>query len=158
MLEKNNNYLNPAIIKHDVESRGYVLDSDWVKWFMKYKITKYELKQLKLQDLYIDDWMDKNKGAPVKIKESPNYKYLCGDKKYYIMRCKNEPSHSCEAFDELIKKFENEGVNPKNIICVDGDNHIVDGAHRASWLAYKYGEDYMITVLKLFLFKKTGVR
>ena len=144
-------YVDNVAIKKDIEHHGYVLDDVWEKYFLGLKIIDYKFEQLKLKDLYVDDWQDKNMGKPVKIKESPNYKYLCGDKTDYIIRCKNEPSHSCELFDKLIQIFNTEGVNPANIICVDENNHIVDGAHRASWLVYKYGEDYMVDVLKLFI-------
>lgn len=151
---KNLKYFSPAIVKQEIEKRGYVLDDVWEKYFFTFKIFDYEFVQLALKDIYIDDWQDENMGTPVKIKDSPNYKYLCGDKTDYINRCKNEPSHSCEMFDKLIEKLDNEGVDSSRIICVDENNVIIDGAHRASWLAYKYGEDYKITVLKVFFDKK----
>lgn len=147
-------YLDTEVVKSEIEKCGYIFDDVWINYFLKLKIRHYELQKLKLSDLYIDDWQNENMGTPVKIKDSPNYKYLCGNKSEYITRCQNEPSHSCEKFDELIKKLNQEGANPSNIICVDENNHIIDGAHRASWLAYKYGEDCIITVLKIYLDKK----
>ena len=147
-------YLKAVAIKNEVEKQGYVFDKSWAQTFVQYKIKNWELKQLKLKDIYIDDWQDTKMGTPVKIKDSPNYKYLCGDKKDYITRCQNEPSHSCETFDKLIQLLETNGIDNTKIISVDQDNHIIDGAHRASWLAYKYGEDYEITVLKIYFDKK----
>ena len=149
--KQNLKILSPTSIKKEIENHGYVLDLVWEKVFLTLKITKYELIKLPLKDLYIDDWQDKNMGKCVKVKDSPNYKYLCGDKSEYITRCQNEPSHSCEKFDELIKKFDQEGINKSNIICVDENNHIIDGAHRASWLVYKYGEKFNVVVLKVYI-------
>lgn len=145
------NFLSSVDVKNEIEKLGYVFDDIWSKYFMQYKIINYKLVQLRLSDLYIDDWMDKHMGVPTKIKDSPNYKYLCGDKAEYITRCQNEPSHSCEKFDKLIQQLDAEGFDSVHIICVDENNHIVDGAHRASWLAYKYGENFNVTVLKLYI-------
>ena len=144
-------FLNAVAIRKEVEYHGFTLNKDWEKSFVNYRIESYELLQIPVKDLFIDDWMDKNMGTAVKVTESPNYKYLCGDKSDYIKRCKNEPSHSCETFDALIKKLDDEGFDKSKIIVCQQDFHIVDGAHRASYLAYKYGPDYVVNVLKLVL-------
>lgn len=139
-----------AIIQ-EIENAGYIIDSEFKKTFEKFKIEKYELLKMSLKDLFVDDWQDENKGVTVKIKDSPNYKYLSGDKLQYMKRCENEPSHSCESFDGLITTLEKNGYDPKNIILVKQNDVIIDGAHRASWLVHKYGEDYEVNVLRLFI-------
>ncbi len=55
-----------------------------------------------------------------------------------------------DRIDNLLKSLKNNGYNPTTgCICVDNNNVILDGQHRACCLLYLFGKDYEITVCRV---------
>ncbi|ACM92873.1 hypothetical protein NAMH_1662 [Nautilia profundicola AmH] len=104
-------------------------------------IVHYKFKDLTLQKI-------------VPLNETPAYKYLKGDKYEWI----NYPQFNYfgvnneERLLKLKESIEKNGYpyDEKYIVLFNGQNLIRDGQHRAVVLAYLYGFDYEIEVLKFY--------
>ena len=88
------------------------------------------------------------------------YKYLqTGNKKIYekyvqkaIDRniCSENTVWNVKDFDTLYESIKKHGYDPtKSVICVNENNVIIDGQHRACCLLYLYGANYEINVIKV---------
>ena len=116
----------------------------------------YEYVRIKVGDIK-REWQ----GKVYSLKEVSPYKYLeTKNKKIYEEYIKklsdagicslNNIFWNVKDFDNLLKSIQKNGYDPKiSVICVNGDNMIIDGQHRACCLLYLYGEDYEVNVVKV---------
>lgn len=120
---------------------------------------KYELVRIKLGDIK-REWCDKKEKKIYSLKDVSPYKYLeTGDKKIYeqyikkhidLDACSENTAWDVKRFDDLFKSVKKYGYDPKKcVICVNENNVILDGQHRACCLLYLHGEEYEINVLKI---------
>ena len=131
------------------------LDPEWVdNWLGQRTIHAYWLEKVKIRDL-AGFKLTSGGYVRVPIQEMPAYEYLLGDRQCYVdymaLNDQYNPGHehSVERFEALIDSFHR-GLDEQYYPAVDGTDRILDGAHRACWLAYQKGLDAEITVLKLY--------
>jgi len=116
------------------------------------KLERIKLKYIKCLILIDGKWV------PSPINQSPDYKYLISGERqvyikyheYYNETQKEKHNHSCENFEMLVNSLKEVGYDSTNPICVNKNNEIIDGQHRASYLLKEFGEDYEITVFKIY--------
>ena len=99
-------------------------------------------------------------GTFMGLEETDVYRYLesPGDesrKQEYINYCKiardDNPDRSIETYNSLIAQITEEGYDiNKGAIVVDQFNCVLDGQHRACIIKYFFGDDYIVSVLKLY--------
>ena len=137
--------------------KRFCLNSEWAeKQITKDIIYDYCIDRIILKDLKFMFFDYSKKWVFRPLIESPAYKYLQGDKEEYyknlIFRSKylDDNPHSENRFIALITSLEKYKYDSKNIIVIDSLNCIRDGYHRASYLLFKFGEEYEISVLKLY--------
>ena len=153
------NLLNYKNIKHfEQQFPNIKFDKQYYDCFLsKMDIYNCKLERIKLKNLKCRILKENGKWEKLPLNQSPDYCYLqTGDKEPYIKyhslvdKTLDNCSHSCEKFEQLIKTLEESGYDDNYPICVKKNNVIMDGQHRASYLMNKYGEDYEITVLKIY--------
>ncbi len=131
------------------------------KWYNHYLSAVYvracKTEKIKLKNLICRIKKEDGKWVNVPLYQSPMYKYLGSeDKETYIKyhtlvdKTSKEYVHNCENYEQLIKTLDENGYDETRPICVKQNNEIIDGQHRASYLLKKFGEDYEITVFKLY--------
>ncbi len=146
----------PMVYEKILAEPGIKLDSEWVEgWLKTVPIYDYRIEKVKLSRLIFSKLTSQGYRL-VPLSKAPAYQHLQGDKsaypKYMELYQKYQPDteRSEERFEALLESLESGGYDDSSIIAVDGSYRIVDGAHRASWLMHKYGEDHEVTVLKLY--------
>jgi len=78
----------------------------------------------------------------IQLKDSPHYKFLCGDIKPYIdyLKIANQPDHSVLKYEKLIQQFSYLSSKYENdyIVCLKKDDVYIiqDGFHRACILLH----------------------
>lgn len=131
------------------------------QWYDHYLSTilvfSCKLEKIKLKNLKCKIKKKNGQWKRVSLYQSPMYQYLLSnDKQAYteyhalVDKDSKEFVHNCENYKQLMEKLDNTGYDANTPICVKNDNEIIDGQHRASYLLKKYGEDYEITVFKLY--------
>lgn len=72
-------------------------------------------------------------------------------KKYAVQRIdRGEPLWPADRMDKVLTSVKEYGYDPsKMCICVDENNIILDGQHRACCLLYLYGKDHIIEVCRV---------
>ncbi len=90
----------------------------------------------------------------VPITDTPAYKYLTGYKKDFIEYNQYNyfNTNNKQRFEETLNSIKNKGYPFKDnyIILFDGQSYIRDGQHRAAILAYLYGADAKIKVMRFY--------
>lgn len=131
------------------------LDQEWVEgWLGQRTIYAYWLEKIEIKDLSCTK-LTPDGYVKVPVTEMPAYKYMEGDRQSYVdymaLNDRYNPGHehSLARFEKLAASFQ-DGFDQECYISVDGNNVILDGAHRACWLAHQYGPDKEITVLKIY--------
>jgi hypothetical protein len=156
---------------HDLDFlQGYNLES-FDEHFLKEcadlfpKLKSIEIEEIKLSDMqcivHSNYRSDLNLLKIVPISKTPAYKYLQGDKKdflqygqYNYLGMDNE-----KRLLETLKSIE-ENKYPykdKYIVLFNGQNLIRDGQHRAAILAYLYGLDSTIKVMRFNFFDNNHI-
>lgn len=112
-------------------------------------IKKYEIVNLKLKDI-----KRFYKGKILDLKDCHPYKYLQGEISQYKEYCSSNKTETMFDMSELRFKTLIDSINlksydSKNVVVVDSQNILLDGQHRCCILLNKYGEDYVIPVLKV---------
>lgn len=121
------------------------------------RLLKYKIVKIKLKNIY------RNKdGKKYRLEDCEPYKYLLGEKDQYRDYCvsnleKTGFRMSEDRFNELTTSLE-KGFDKKQIIVIGPDNHIYDGQHRACFLLYKYGPEYEIEALKIWLLTRSSIK
>mgnify|MGYP006916025475 CR=1 FL=1 len=133
-------------------------DKDWYdNLLLKLGIFSCKLEKIKLKDLKCIIFKD-GQWQTLPLCQSPVFQYFSSeDKQSYIeyneiSNEQTDDSHSVEKFENLIKSLDETGYDSTNPICVNKNNGIIDGQHRASYLLNKYGDDYEISVFKIYYF------
>lgn len=141
-----------------VSDKRFVLDSEWVnRWLKTQKVLHYDIETVKLSDILATVYLEPQGFSDVPLNLSPIYCQLSNQDNSYqdyinlLIRDGIFNEHTPQSFDACIQNLNMNGYNQKNIIILDGrKNTILDGMHRASWLLYKYGNDYAVNVVKLW--------
>jgi len=126
--------------------------ADFLPDLIEIRKEKVKLKDLKAISFF--KFKDIKLTKIVNLNETPAYKFLKGDKKEWLdypqfnyFGVNNE-----ERLLSLKKSIETNGYPYDNryIVLFNGQNLIRDGQHRAVILAYLYGLDYEIEVLRFY--------
>ena len=122
---------------------------------ISYRIELIEVgKILRQQDnkIYSMKYADPTKF--LKTKDEKAYTEYCNK----ICVGEDNNHHNVEIFNDLINKFSNEDYDiRKGAIVINQLNLIMDGQHRCAILLDKYGENYVIPVVKI-KYSYLGVR
>lgn len=129
----------------------YHIDEHYFLWQLDNQFVLYKLRKMPLSGL---SYFYPDPPQLLKIDSFFPYRYLMGDKKAYEDYCRFHEKHglpimSPERYDALISSMEQNGYDQRNIILITEFDTILDGQHRACWLAYKYGIDYEIEMLEI---------
>lgn len=123
------------------------------KRIFEQKIKKYRIDKVKIGNIYKKPCSK----TIIRIKETPSYKllnHLISEKEYEDYCINNTykyERHSIESFDNLCKKMNKyEYSLKKGAIVIDQFNLIQDGQHRVSYLLSKYGDDYIVDVVRVY--------
>lgn len=142
-----------------LNNRNFTLDYDFFYRVLEGKrLLWYSIKSVKVGDIrrYKQDTRE-----VLPLEQCEPYLYLLGHKKQYELYCSSNLEKTgfrmSEArFDELKASME-QGVDEKHMIVVNPDNYLYDGQHRACFLLYKFGPDYEVKVLKIWLLNKSSI-
>lgn len=120
------------------------IDAAFFNRFIKNRLVMgVDLKEVRLDELLIHVYGADGESY-VQIKDSPAYRYLCGDVNYYRSYHRYENGynrHSEEGFKQLIDSFEKDGYDQNNLIVTFNNEKIVrDGHHRAAILFHQKPE------------------
>ena len=143
-----------------IKDNRFVLDKDWVlNWLRYVRVNGYELVQLPLSDIRYwrqTDELGNGVFVPLVEEDNPAIAFNKNNIETYNAYNKmkqefhSDTLHSQEKYQNLISQMTECPYDIKTgIIVIDKDNIIMDGWHRASYLASCYGKDYKICVLKL---------
>lgn len=132
------------------------IDREWAEsWLLKQEVFDYRIDQIKISELKFAKLTSQGYTV-VPLSKCPAYQHLQGDKEAYprymklYQKYQPETERSEQRFMELLESLDKDDYDASSLIVVNGINKILDGAHRASWLMNKYGEDHVVTVLKLY--------
>lgn len=144
-----------------LDDKRFIIDPDcYFRCFDGRFMDSYEVKDVRVGDIKVRLNM-KSYG----IDETPPYLYLKNrDKKAYIRHCREKREVDYLGLDDtefknlkdddFIKRFKrletsfDNGYDKKHLIILDGDgNYILDGMHRTSIIAYKYGLNKKVRAL-----------
>lgn len=136
-------------IDHDFFYR--VLENRKLLWYRVVRIRLDDIRRL---------WDD---GKSYSLAEVPPFRYLSDPKNgasVYDGYCRaNGESHGFDMnelrFKSLIDSIEHDGFDQKKIPVITRGNFIMDGQHRCCILLHKYGPDYEVTALKVWLLGKS---
>lgn len=129
----------------------YHIDEHFFLWQLDNQFVMYRLRKVKLSQLM---YFYPNPPQLLQMKDFFPYRYLKGDTKAYAEYCRFHeehglPSMSPERFDALIRSLNENGYDQKNIILISEFDTILDGQHRACWMAYRNGLDYEMQMLEV---------
>ena len=134
------------------------LDAVHKKSFLdQYKIIHYEREMIEVGKLKVFR-VDEQSYSFVPLKETAAYRVLSGQcdwKEYeeYIKLLQTRDYnaiHSSERFRQLISDLDEKGYDHTIPILIDTNDRILDGQHRASYIAAKNGLDYQAEVVRIF--------
>ena len=98
---------------------------------------------------------DKVKHIMCKVKYSPHYTYVMGNKKDYINYMKSSGiyagyglEHSFSKYDNLIKDFDKSKMGVIKCVLRNGKYILVDGVHRVSILLNRGIESEMVKIVR----------
>ncbi len=164
-IEKALSFVNQSLY----EESNIKLDEEYrINYLDTYKIYRYEWIKMRLSDLRVFFISKEGDFHFVPLAETIAYKTiirysvneLCNDTENiwqdyetYTDRLKKNDlnfMHTKSRFESLIQALEQKGFDDTHPILIDDDNRILDGQHRAVWLAGKYGLDSQIRMLRLY--------
>lgn len=133
------------------------IDEEYKKTFLDtYKIYYYERVNIRLDELKVFQTSDDGiKYVPVS--DTAAYIAAIDDKGWavyenYLKKLHEKDYnsiHTRQKYQELISDFEEKGYEIKYPILIDTERHILDGQHRAAWLAAQYSCDYETEVVQI---------
>lgn len=134
------------------------LDADHKRNFLDaYKIIHYEKTRVEIGQLKV--FCVKEKGCSfIPLKDTAAYKALTEPSGWDIyedyVRLLREKDynriHSPERFRKLAGRLDADGYSESIPILIDADNRILDGQHRAAWLAAKFGLSHQAEVVRIY--------
>lgn len=147
---------NQLVLTELLNDKRIVLDFDFVyKQLEGLPIESYEIRKIKLKDIK-REWYDKT----YLLEECSPYAYLNGDKQRY-QKYVEENTHcspfdmSQKRYDALIASLDKKGFDERKMPVINAINNvIIDGQHRCCWLLKKYGGDFELAALFLYLVRK----
>lgn len=134
----------------------YHIDDYYFLWQLDNNMIKFRIRKACLADLRFF-YPDPPQLMP--LDQCYPYRYLEGDVNAYQEYCKYHeindlPVMSPERYDKLITSIKEHGYDSKNIIIISEFDTIMDGQHRAGWLAYEKGLSYTTDVLEISILNK----
>ena len=161
-LKRNNKENTTNLFKED---KRFFIDARNIARLTDKKIKKYEIKNIKLGYILRD--LSYRKKGIVNLCDTLVYSYLSnktnGLQKYqeYCRICNMYAGFSLrskESFDKLIENLSlNEYSINQGAICIDNNNLILEGQHRACILLNKHGPNYVIPVVKITYTEKKRI-
>ena len=137
--------------------KDFEIDPFYFESFLKKQyLYKYKLRYIPLKKIRALIYVNPVDAAAFPLECSPAYRYLLGEKKVYedYNKMKNTPLqkdvHSNERFERLIRAMDT-GIDPRKVLILRHNNELIDGQHRASYLLRRFGKNYRVRVLKLWL-------
>lgn len=142
---------------------GIIIDPAYYELTMShYDYARLELDRIPLKKIYLEmrRWSDKH----LKLNETFPYRYFSGEISYDQYH--NEYGHTdnvvnfgrggrTEAgFADFKRSIDENGFDERKVIVVVKFNRLLDGMHRGSYLAWKYGMDYEVPVLRVYRMPK----
>ena len=140
--------------KHSV-----VLDSAYYELTMRhYDYARLELDRIPLKKIYLamNRWSDRH----LRLDETFPFRLFSGEISYEQYH--REYGHTdnvvnfgkggrTEAgFAEFRRSIDEDGFDERRVLVVAKNNRLLDGMHRGAYLAYKYGMDYKVPVLRVY--------
>ena len=127
------------------------------KFLDTYLIFHYEKVHIQLDKLRVFTVGEKGEQY-IPVSSTAAYAAASGDpgwKKYedYLEKLREKDYnniHTRDRYQNLIADLEGQGYNLKFPVLVDGNDRILDGQHRAAWLAAKYGMNYEADAVRIF--------
>lgn len=140
----------------------FFIDQRNIERLTVHEIRKYNVLSIEVGKIMRD--LAYRGGGIVNLRDTFVYAYLSdnedGARKYqeYCKIC-NVSFRSKEEFDRLISNMSvNDYDISKGAICIDQNNLILEGQHRACILLKKYGPHHKITVVKISYREKMSLR
>lgn len=145
-------FCNDALYK----DKNIEIDKEYKRDYLdSRKIYYYEIKKAGLSRMKA--LVMTNEGFQyMSLLETPTYAMAMGNDKAYEIQVEKlrtyfyDRIHSKERFRELLLQLDTEGYSKERYIITDGDNRILDGQHRAVWLAARKGIQAEIEVLQIY--------
>lgn len=135
-----------------LEDERFVIDYDYFYRLLETRpVFSYEVVQVRLGDI-VRQWCD---GKLYPLNACAPYRYLQGREGDYVEYCHQNKSLS--GFDMSVTRFESlrksmDRYDPRMMPVVVGRRNIIhDGQHRCCILLDKFGPDYRINVLRIFI-------
>ena len=125
-------------------------------YFIKRQIHSVFIQEVKLGDLLVTPFGTAKGFVALIDDRNIKYVYLLDKERYrnmYNASFKNQKKYNSKNYDKLIEKIMSNDFKYDNTrpIIIEGDSNIIlDGQHRATILAYKYGLQYKIKVITLY--------
>ena len=148
-------FLHEGVKKEQLEmDERFYIDKQNLERLTSRRIKKYEVVEIEIGRI-LRDLGYRNEGI-VNLKNTYVYAYLTdekGGKEKYQEYCKicNVAFRNSEEYDKLINSLlKNDYDIRKGAICVDSNNLIIEGQHRACILLKKRGPLYKIPVVKIY--------
>lgn len=142
--------------------KRFYIDSRNMDRLTTKKIKKYKIEKIMIGKILRD--LSYRKKGIVNLNDTFVYAYLNGDEKglrkyqEYCQIC-NVNFRSKNEYDKLIKELSLNNYDIlKGAICVDYNNLILEGQHRACIILKKYGPRYKIPVVKILYNEKMSLK
>ena len=136
-----------------LDDKRFVLNNEFFyRSLESKKIIDYQIKKMAIKDIK-REW----KGKKYNLDQCSPYKYLNGDKKRYITYCAENKKRfkvdmSVNRYDNLITSIETNGFDSKNMPVINAKNNVImDGQHRSCYLMKKFGPNYKVKALFLYI-------
>lgn len=154
---KSVNEKKPTTVLEQLHQENILIDQKWDElWLSKQTLFRYYIEICLIKDLNVLLY-DGNSWTIKHLAEHPAYLYYTEKNPIpynnYMSNLRKigiDNEHSVEELDSLKEKLDKVGYDKKSVIFVDGNNCILDGSHRSTWLYAKYGEEYKVTIVKIY--------
>lgn len=122
-----------------------------------YKVIHYEKTKVEIGKLKVF-CIKENGYSFIPLKDTAAYKALTEpsgwemyDDYVRLLREKDYNAiHSSEKFRKLVEELDADGYKESIPILIDSNNRILDGQHRAAWLAARFGFSYQSEMVRLY--------
>lgn len=146
---KNNELYDNSDIRIDEGYRKNYLNTYW--------IIHYEKARIQLDKLRVFTACEKG-CSYIPVSDTAAYAAALGGQgwdKYenYLVNLREKyynNIHTKDRYRNLMDEMEKQGYDLKFPILIDGNDRILDGQHRAAWLAAKFGTSYVADVVRIF--------
>lgn len=137
---------------------GIWLDADHKRDFLDtYKVIHYERTRMEIGQLKVFCVQEEGSSF-IPLKDTAAYQALAEPSGWDVynsyVRLLREKDynriHSPERFRKLVNRLDEDGYSGSMPILVDADNRILDGQHRAAWLAARFGLSCQAEMVRIY--------